>query len=75
MKLVNLLDTISKSNVIWISSDPDSDGVFCGYVEDAEANIPRDYLFGEVTSIYAEYYRGYGRSGISIIVYPYQSGK
>lgn len=72
MKLVNLLDTIERTTVIWITKEDDADGVFCGEAVDAEANTPREYLFGDVVSVYAEYYRGYARSGISIVVRPYQ---
>ena len=71
MKLVNLLDVIDCRTVIWITKEDDSEGVFCGEAVDAERNIPSEYLFGDVVSMYAEYYRGYARSGISIIVEPY----
>lgn len=73
MKLINLLNVISGTTVIWITKEDDADGVFCGEAVDAEANIPREYLFGDVLSVYAEYYKGYARSGISIIVKPYTS--
>lgn len=72
MKLCTLLNTIEGSTVIWIARERTADGTFLGYAEDAAANIPGEYLFGDVVEIYAEHYRAYDRAGISIIVKPYQ---
>lgn len=71
MKLCHLLNTIEGPTVIWIAKENDPDGVFHGFAEDAAANIPGEILFGDVTAIYAEYYRSYDRAGISIRVKPY----
>ena len=73
MKLVNLLDVIEGPTVIWIASEDNPDGVFHGFAEDAFANTPKDYIFGDVAAVYAEYYKSYNRAGISILVKPYQS--
>ena len=73
MKLCTLLKTLVDSTVIWIATSRTDDGVFLGFAEDAEANIPGEFLFGDVTEVYAEYYRAYDRAGISILVKPYKS--
>ena len=48
--------------------------VIPGFAEDADANTPQAYLFGDVTAVFAEYYKSYDRAGISIIVRPYKAG-
>lgn len=73
MKLHNLLDVITGPTVIWISTEYEADGVFLGFAEDASANTPGEYLFGDVRAVYPEYYKAYGRTRISIIVAPYKS--
>lgn len=73
MKLCQLLNLIAGSTVIWIAQECESEGCFHGFAEDAEVNIPGEYLFGDVTAVYAEYYRSYDRAGISIIVRPYKA--
>lgn len=73
MKLIHLLDVLEGPTVIWIASETNPDGVFHGFAEDAYANTPGYYLFGDVESVYAEYYRSYDRAGVSILVKPYES--
>ena len=72
MKLVHLLDVIEPETVIWIASETNPDGVFHGFAEDSFANTPKDYVFGDVTAVYAEYYKSYNRAGVSVLVKPYK---
>ena len=72
LKLCTLLDTIEGPTVIWIAQPDNDDGVFHGFAEDAAANIPGEYLFGDVEAVYAEYYKSHNRAGISILVKPYR---
>ena len=73
MKLIDLLNAVEGSTVIRIAESRASDGAFLGHAEDAAVNVKGEMLFGDVTEIYGETYRAYGRPGISILVKPYES--
>ena len=73
MKLCNLLEVIEDEAVIWIAKEDDPEGLFHGWAEIVEDNIPDEVLFWDVTAVYAEYYKSYNRSGISILVKPCQA--
>lgn len=74
MKLVHLLDVIENGTPVWIGTAADYDGEFMGYSEDAGANIPPEYQFGDVEEVVGWKFSAYnGRPGFGITVKPYKS--
>ena len=76
MKLINLLNVISSTTVIWIAQECESSrGGYLGPAGDVGKTIPNGYLFGDVTAVFGEMYRPETRerAAISIIVDPYKA--
>ena len=76
MKLINLLNVISGTTVIWIAQECESsNGRYLGPAGKADKAVPGEYLFGEVTAVFGEMYRPETRerAAISIIVDPYKA--
>lgn len=71
MKLVNLLDVIEVDTMIGIIDKRNNDFVFVGFSVDAEDNIPKEVLFGEVESLFEGHSDKNKCTGFNIVVNPY----
>ncbi len=69
MKLAELLTVLNSYTVILVN-DKRSIGVFHGEVSIAESEINERYMNAKVCTMYTEYYKGFGKTGITIIVQP-----
>ena len=69
MKLFELLATMNSYTVIKLI-DAHSITVFHGEVSIAGTEVPERYKFATVISVFPEYYKGWGKTGITIIVQP-----
>ena len=69
MKLFELLAKMNSYTVIKLI-DARSIAVFHGEVSIAGTEVPERYKFATVISVFPEYYKGWGKTGITIIVQP-----
>ena len=69
MKLSELLGVMNGYTVIQVV-DARSIAVFQGEVSIADVEMAEWYMSATVVSVYPEYYKGWGKTGITIIVKP-----